>query len=474
MLINESLKAKYDKSYNAAILSRWAPIVEGVKKVYPDYSDVSSVNLAILCENLNGKLDEYRRHLGEATQTGGAVPGDVGPYIRHAFELIAGVMPNLVIDEVVSIQALKQKIGQIFFLKYVYGSNKGSVKKGDVAFGPYDINSQPDYTSEHIDQEILLAEVTEATATVSLQWGPLTAGTVVLTCGAATAHDNGQGAIEGDFTGTIDYEAQTIALEGLPTTGATLEAAYDYNLSYAPSEAPEFDMKIEERIVIARPRKLRARYSFDAAYDVEKQFGLNMDDELLEASVTEIKHEIDQEILGDLYRQAGLTNTWDATRPQAISLDEHYETFNKKIIEMSNQIFKANKRGTGNVLIAGLNVANVVESLKNFIPAADAADASGAHVVGTLKGMVKVIVNPWYGEDDFLVAYKGSNFLEAGFVYAPYLPVFATNVIMLDDFLGRRGYGTSYAKAMLNPKFYVRGKVTHSDGKLQVQVEQAA
>lgn len=43
------------------------------------------------------------------------------------------------------------------------------------------------------------------------------------------------------------------------------------------------------------------------------------------------------------------------------------------------------------------------------------------------------------------------------YVYAPYLPVFATQLIMLDDFIGRRGFATSYGKKMLNNLFYVAG-----------------
>lgn len=335
-------------------------------------------------------------------------------------------------------------------------------KKGDTAFGPYEINAHENYTSEHVDQEILSAGG-ETSVSVSLQWGPVIAGSVVITADDKEWHDDGEGHITGTglTAGTIDYTSGAVVLTIASAPAGEVNCAYDYNLEYAPTQAPEFNLEISERVVIAKPRRLRTNYAFGAAYDVEKQFGLNMDDELLEASVTEIKHEIDQEILNDLYRQAGLTTEWDATPRAAISVEEHYKSFLIALNEGANKIRKATKRAKGNIVVLGINGLTVVESLPSFVPS-NAEDKVGAYVAGTIKGQMKVIANPFYGDDDYLIAYKGNNFLDAGYVYAPYLPIFATSVIMLDDFVGRRGYATSYAKAMLNPTYYVKGKIRHS------------
>lgn len=466
MNFNESLKEKYNASYQKGLLEKWDANIKAVKKVYPKFSDISAINLAILCENTDEAIKKYKR-LSEGTQS-----ADVGAYIRHAFEMITAVMPNLVCEEVVSVQAMNQKIGQIFFLKYVYGSNKGGVRKGDTAFGPYNIASNPEYTAEHVAQEVIGSGATGGTAKkFTLAWGPVIASSVVITAGSVVGKDDGAGTITGDgiTSGTIDYTSGSVSITYTSTHEDQIDVSYDYSLEYAPTQAPEFNMEIEERIVTAKPRRLRTNYAFAAAYDVEKQFGINMDDELLEASVTEIKHEIDQEILGDLYRQAGLTHTWDMTVPPAISKQQHYEAFGIALNEGANYIRKATKRAKGNVVIAGINALSVIESLPGFIPA-NASDKVGAYLAGTIKGQIKVIANPFYGDDAYVIAYKGENFLDAGYVYAPYLPIFASQVVMLDDFVGRRGYATSYAKAMLNPTYYVKGTITHSTGALSANV----
>ena len=42
------------------------------------------------------------------------------------------------------------------------------------------------------------------------------------------------------------------------------------------------------------------------------------------------------------------------------------------------------------------------------------------------------------------------------------MPIVTTDLIMLDDFVGRRGWATSYAKKMVNNKLYIRGRIEAS------------
>jgi hypothetical protein len=63
-------------------------------------------------------------------------------------------------------------------------------------------------------------------------------------------------------------------------------------------------------------------------------------------------------------------------------------------------------------------------------------------------------------EDTFVMGYKGTNFLETGFVYAPYIPVATTDLLMPADFRGQQGYATSYGMKMINGKMYLKGRIT--------------
>jgi hypothetical protein len=54
-----------------------------------------------------------------------------------------------------------------------------------------------------------------------------------------------------------------------------------------------------------------------------------------------------------------------------------------------------------------------------------------------------------------LLGYRGSQFLETGAVYAPYIPLIMT-LLVYDptNFTPRKGVMTRYAKQMVRPEFY--------------------
>ena len=61
-------------------------------------------------------------------------------------------------------------------------------------------------------------------------------------------------------------------------------------------------------------------------------------------------------------------------------------------------------------------------------------------------------------EDTILMGYKGSQFLESGAVYAPYVPLLMTPLVYdPETFTPRKGLMTRYAKLMLRPEFF--GKI---------------
>lgn len=60
----------------------------------------------------------------------------------------------------------------------------------------------------------------------------------------------------------------------------------------------------------------------------------------------------------------------------------------------------------------------------------------------------------------FVLGYKGPNMMDAGYVYAPYLPITTTGMITLpDDFGSRVGWATMYGKKAINPRLYVKGRI---------------
>ena len=125
-------------------------------------------------------------------------------------------------------------------------------------------------------------------------------------------------------------------------------------------------------------------------------------------------------------------------------------------------------RGGANFVVVAPKVATILESLPGYMSApgdGDAAAASfamGVSKVGQAAGRFTVYKNPYMSENTILVGFRGSNFLETGAVYAPYVPLIMTPLVYdPSDFTPRKGVMTRYAKKMIRPEFY--GKIHCTD-----------
>lgn len=446
----EQIKSKYEDRFNA------------VSKFFPNFNDEQAMKLGILLENTE---EGFRKSpLYESTQVSHVVDGLKNQY----FDIICAAFPGLIAEELFSVQPLRQKAGQIFWMKYIYGSNKGNIRKGDTIFGPkgevagYENRN---YTSEIVEDEMVFsADGTATEHTGNLSYVPVIPGTVVLKAEEGEIRDDAKGnlLLAGSKVGTVDYESGKYAFT------ATLAAQdvygdYEFDMSFAPSTIPEIELKITDTLIQARPRKLRGSYSLDAAYDLKMAQGIDINESLLEAAAMTLRHETDGELLMDALRQAGSTVTFNANYKNVgaeISIGEFYESFIDCLVKASSIIRKKTKRVEANWIVVGKQAADMLRVIgAPRFQAANITNQVGPCYIGTLLNQWKVYVNPFFNDDEFLLGYKGNSLVDAGLIYAPYMPFFATETIMLDDFLGRRGFATTYGKKTVNSDLYVRGKI---------------
>ena len=180
---------------------------------------------------------------------------------------MSATIPNLIAPDIVSMQPMLSRIGEMRYLKVLYGSNKGSIKAGDTMFSQFQGgNGSTNYSSSLVESEYHAAAGTKLTG--NLAWLPVIPGQVQLVVGATTVQDDGKGNIVGTgITGTINYNsgAFDITFTTAPADPSHIFFNYTYNNIDAPVSAPEVNLKIETTPVIAQSRKLKALYSFDAA-----------------------------------------------------------------------------------------------------------------------------------------------------------------------------------------------------------------
>jgi len=452
---------------------RWSPYSKAIREGYKEknnkpIADNIVATTAMLLENTY----QYAARMDETTRT-----VNLGSFVDYGFEVIAAVVPNLIAHEIVSVQPLNAKFGTIFYLQYLYGSSKGTIAKGDVMNSPFTgTNSNTNFTGETVSGEVLgtgNGVKTEFSTTLAFtpvrtksaqivvnDTTPVVLAYVSTTNGVDTYAATGYSATVDLATGAV-----VVTATSAPDSNVSITCTYDYNMDLTDVGFSQVDLDLQSISIEATPRKIRARWLLDAAFELTKMKGIDAESELVIAMSSEIKHEIDSEMLNLIYQQAGHTGyEWDAQLPGASGIPyvEYKRTILDTLTEMSNDIFKSTKRIGANFIVGGINFCNIVETLPEFVPAGLASgQINGPHYIGTLAGKWRVFKNPFYNADVFVLGYKGASYLDAGFVYAPYMPLYATPTQVLDDFIFRKGLATSYGTVMLNNMLYAKGKITN-------------
>jgi hypothetical protein len=241
-------------------------------------------------------------------------------------------------------------------------------------------------------------------------------------------------------------------------------------------EIPEVDLELKSEAIVAKTRKLKAVWTPELAQDLNAYHSIDAEAELTSMLSDYISLEIDLEILDMLKSNALTTEYWSATIGEeynaasgvwsgaatgmAYQKNTWFQTLGTKLNKVSNKIHQLTLRGGANFVVASPDVCTILESIPAFTVNADkdsASFAAGVTQVGAIANRYTVYKNPYMTSNEILLGFRGSNFLETGAVYAPYVPLIMTPLVYdPTNFTPRRGVMTRYAKKMVRPEYYGR------------------
>jgi hypothetical protein len=244
---------------------------------------------------------------------------------------------------------------------------------------------------------------------------------------------------------------------------------------------PEVDLELKSEAIVAKTRKLKAVWTPELAQDLNAYHSIDAEAELTSMLSEYISLEIDLEILDMLKANALTTEYWSVTLGEeynsatgawvnggaaaAYNKNSWFQTLGTKLNKVSNKIHQLTLRGGANFVVASPDVCTILESIPGFTVSADkdaSSFAAGVTTVGAIANRYTVYKNPYMTSNEILLGFKGSNFLETGAVYAPYVPLIMTPLVYdPTNFTPRRGVMTRYAKKMVRPEFY--GKIYVKD-----------
>lgn len=268
------------------------------------------------------------------------------------------------------------------------------------------------------------------------------------------------------------------------TSGTITLPEWESDMGSSPVPViPEIDIRIQSVAVTANTRKLKAKWTPELAQDLAAYQNLDAEVELTQVLSETIALEIDREVLADLlYNATGANFFWsrkpgnflDKTNGNTATgasftgtVREWYETLVETCIDVANQIHRKTLRGAANWIVTSPDVATIFEASVLYKPVLsmdpkETMFSVGTEKIGSLNNRFTVYKDPYFPRNRILIGYKGSSFLETGYVYAPYVPLIVTPTIYApEDFTPRKGVMTRYAKRLVRSDFY--GTVTVQD-----------
>ena len=257
---------------------------------------------------------------------------------------------------------------------------------------------------------------------------------------------------------------------------ANTTALADFALTYRVYDTLEFEDQIGEVsfdlqsvTVSVTERKLRASWSPELAQDVSAFHNIDAEAELTALLSEQIAAEVDREILRDLRKGAAWTAKWDynewkyggngGATLQGYTQKDWNQTLVTKINQISAQIHKTTLRGGANWVVVSSEVSAVFDDLEYFHVSNAQPDQDqynmGIEKIGTLGGRYQVYRDPYFPANKILIGHKGKSLLDAGYIYAPYVPLQLTPT-MYNPFTMTpiKGIMTRYAKKMVNNRYF--------------------
>jgi hypothetical protein len=246
---------------------------------------------------------------------------------------------------------------------------------------------------------------------------------------------------------------------------------------------PQINIQMKSEAIVAKTRKLKAQWTPEFAQDLNAYQSLDAEAELTSIMSEYIALEIDLEVIDMLIQDASAWDEWWSVKNnQALNLASNpsnagnpytdlgffntqgqwFQTLGTKMQKVSNKIHQKTLRGGANFIITSPNVATILESIPGFASSSDgdvtkASYAFGIQKAGQMNNRYTVYKNPYMTEGLMLMGYRGSQFLETGAVFAPYVPLIMTPLVYdPDTFTPRKGLLTRYAKKMIRPEFFGR------------------
>jgi len=452
--------------------------------------------MASILENQFNAWNPEKRSMILEDQT---TTANIADFTRFALPLIRKSYPKLIADNLVGVQPMSQPASLIFYIRYRYALSKGGTVAGTQIMRQntaqaYARNNgwalDPYYSSQQVVGEALTMASDRMQFSGVLAHRPVLAGTVSVevyynttdsnpSCNDAkpafrvTFDSNGAPDValyDGD---TSDLVTDALVLDEATTkfdhtTGqvtvrwkgggwaadAYAVVNYEYDLESNPFQ-PEVTLSIDSDSVSAITRKLKTSWSLEAAQDLKSVHNIDAESTLTDLMADEMVAEIDREIINDLIIASSIRadHNFATAAGASVNFTDRNIALMYKSLEVANIIHRTTLRGPANWMVMSADISSKFEQLNDF-RASDAFNTEGVDIgimnVGTIQGKMRLYKDPLFPNCKILMGFKGSSVLDAGYFYAPYIPLLSTPTVLdPNSYSPSKGIMCRYGKKLI-------------------------
>jgi hypothetical protein len=348
--------------------------------------------------------------------------------------------------------------GFIQYVEFVAGDNKGGVEAETVFNNPFALGKMSEsrigYTAGGQIEEV---EVGEG-GICQLAWKPLYKGFKPELVEAES----------GASVEIADADAGTVKVTG---ASGKVHVKYVWNMIQIPQpNLPHLKARIASKTLEAKPRRIAIEYSQMAAFQAKHELGIDLGKMLADQAVSEISYEIDSEVVTLLHESApeaeGEVLVFNATKPNGISLAEHYEGFSVTVAKASQIIYDRTGKHAANYMICSSDILPILGLMRGW----KATDGKrvGPYLAGSLNGL-KVYVSPALSPRTFVCGFNGGDMMTSAAVFAPYMAIVPTQLLGFADGGMSQGFSTLYDVKLLNEALLVKGHIVYEPQPVEVK-----
>jgi len=472
------------------LVKKWTPVLSKCREVAKSKFGL----MASILENQFNAWNPGNRSMILEDQT---TTANIADFTRFALPLIRKSYPKLIADNLVGVQPMSQPASLIFYIRYRYALTKGQTVAGTQIMRQNTAQNfsrnngwalDPYYSSQEVKGEDATINGGHTGVSGTLSHRPVLAGTVVVEVfpSEAAANPNcddptpclrvgfdSTGAVDvvligdcTDFTSILAVDTGnssfnhstgvvTVTLQaGSFPTGAVARVNYEYDLEANPFQ-PEVTLSIDSDSVAAVTRKLKTSWSLEAAQDLKSVHNIDAESTLTDLMADEMVAEIDREIINDLIIASSIraTHNFATAAGASVNFTDSNIALLYKTLEVANIIHRTTLRGPANWAVMSSDIASKFEQLNDF-RASDALTTDGIDIgimnIGTIQGKIRLYKDPLFPNCKILLGFKGNSVLDAGYFYAPYIPLLSTPTVLdPNSFTPNKGIMTRYGKKLI-------------------------